>query len=435
MIIHVVKSGETLTSIADYYGVTAAKLIQDNDIINPNELVVGQTIVIAYPEQTYTVTEGDTLEGIASRFNVSILQLLRNNPSVSDRTYLEIGETLVISYKTGRQITTNGFAYGFIEKSTLIKTLPYLTFLSLFNYTVTKDAELIPYFDETEMIQLAKAYDVIPLMTLTTLTTSGVPDLAAANQILLSESLQEHLADNTLKVIQAFGYSGVNITFSYLGELNQELYYNLLSKLYNRLKPEGYLVFSTINPNIRDIGNRVDFSQVNYGALSEFADSLGFSNFVWGTNYGPPAPVSSNYNLRVFLDYITPMTPGNKIEIGTPVIGYDWELSYISSIDSNATSLTINAAIQLASNLSTSIDFDETSQTPYFLYNQTNYYGLPARHIVWFIDARTINSILDLIMEYGLQGKAIWNVMIFYSQMWLIINSQYEIVKFAELIK
>ncbi|BCJ93954.1 germination protein [Anaerocolumna cellulosilytica] len=435
MIIHVVKPGETLTFIADYYGVSQSKLIQDNDIINPNELVVGQTIVIAYPEQTYTVEEGDTLEGIASRFNVTILQLLRNNPSISDRTFLEIGETLVISYKTGREITTNGFAYAFIEKSTLIKTLPYLTFLSLFNYTVNKDAELIPYFDESEIIQLAKAYDVVPLMSLTTLTTAGVPDLTAANQILLSDSLQEHLADNTLKVIQSFGYSGVNITFSFLSELNQELYHSLLSKLYNRLKKEGYLVFSTINPNIRTLGDRVDFSQVDYGALSKYADTLGFSNFVWGTNYGPPTPVSSNYNQQVFLNYITPMVPGHKIEIGTPVIGYDWELSYISSIVSNATSLTINAAIQLASNFNIPIDFDETSQTPFFLYNQLNYYGLPARHIVWFIDARTINSILDLIMEYGLQGKAIWNVMIFYAQMWLIINSQYKIVKFVELIK
>lgn len=435
MIIHVVKSGETINSIAEYYGVSATRLINENTITNPNELVVGQTIVIAYPEQTYTVVEGDTLEEIAAKFNVSIFQLLRNNPDISDRTYLEVGENLIISYKTSREITTNGYAFPFIDESILIKTLPYLTYLSVFNYTVTREAELIPYSDESNIVQLAKTYEVVPLMTITTLTTSGIPDLDAANEILLSETLQERLADNALSIIKATGYAGVNVTFSYVGELNQELYKNVLSKINTRLKSEGYLVFSTINPNIRDIGDRVDFAKVNYGSFSEYADGLIFLNFVWGTNYGPPGPVSSNYNQRVFLDYIAPLTSGNIIELGTPVIGYDWELTYTSSMDSNATSLTINAAIQLASNLNIPIDFDETSQTPFFLYNQVNYYGLPARHVVWFIDARTINSILDLIMEYGLEGKAIWNIMIFYSQMWLIINSQYKIIKLAQFIK
>lgn len=57
MDIHVVQPGETIYSIAEKYSVSATRLIQDNGLIEPNNLVVGQTIVIVYPEQVYTVQE------------------------------------------------------------------------------------------------------------------------------------------------------------------------------------------------------------------------------------------------------------------------------------------------------------------------------------------------------------------------------------------
>ncbi len=84
MVIHVVQSGETIQSIADYYQVSAERLIIENAIINPNDLVIGQTIVILFPTLTYTVQSGDTLLRIADNFGVSIMHLLRNNPYLSE---------------------------------------------------------------------------------------------------------------------------------------------------------------------------------------------------------------------------------------------------------------------------------------------------------------------------------------------------------------
>ena len=60
MDIHVVKSGDTLYSIALQHGVPMSQLILDNQLPEPDRLVVGQAIVIQYPEQTYTVQAGDT---------------------------------------------------------------------------------------------------------------------------------------------------------------------------------------------------------------------------------------------------------------------------------------------------------------------------------------------------------------------------------------
>ena len=34
-----------------------------------------------------------------------------------------------------------------------------------------------------------------------------------------------------------------------------------------------------------------------------------------------------------------------------------------------------------------------------------------------------------MVPQYGVEGVAIWNIMYFFKQMWLLINSQYEIRK------
>lgn len=53
MDIHVVKPGDTLYSIALSHGVPMSRLLEDNQLPDPSRLVVGQTIVIQYPERTY----------------------------------------------------------------------------------------------------------------------------------------------------------------------------------------------------------------------------------------------------------------------------------------------------------------------------------------------------------------------------------------------
>jgi spore germination protein len=134
MDIHVVQPGDTIKSIADQYNVTVTRLIQDNGLTNPDNLVTGQTLIVLYPKQTYTVKEGDTLTGIADSFGVTTMQLLRNNPYLSDREFIFPGEEIIISYDTDGFIGGYGYAFAYINMDILKKTLPYLTTLSIYNY-------------------------------------------------------------------------------------------------------------------------------------------------------------------------------------------------------------------------------------------------------------------------------------------------------------
>ncbi len=423
MDIHVVQEGDTIYSIAEKYGVTVDRLIKDNGLDNTNSLVVGQTIVITYPEQTHIVQEGDTLNSIADTYQVSIMQLLRNNPYLTNRENIYPGETIVISYRTNGSITTNGFTYPYIKKESLFEVLPSLTYLSIFNYTATVKGKIKSYYDDSEIIQLAKEYGVVPLLIITTLTNKGEPNIKIAFDILLNEKNLENHINNLLDIVKTKGYYGINLIFSYLKEINSSIYLNFIKKLSNRLQGEGYLLFITFNLKFQEANEEL----TDFSAMSKIVNGVIFLELVWGTNWGPPSPVSNINITRNFIESIISSVPADKIILGTTTISYDWQLPYQPDV-SGAFSLTIDSAINLAYNVGAVIEFDETSQTPFFQYYQI-ITGYPAQHIVWSIDARTIDAQVKLIKEYGLNGIGIWNVMIYYFQMWTIIHSQYEIVK------
>lgn len=45
-IVHITKLGETYKTIAANYGITLAKLLQDNYIYNPNAITAGKRLII-----------------------------------------------------------------------------------------------------------------------------------------------------------------------------------------------------------------------------------------------------------------------------------------------------------------------------------------------------------------------------------------------------
>lgn len=433
MIIHVVQSGETLYSISTSYGISSSRLIQDNGLTSPNELAVGQTIVIVYPKEIYTVREGDTLQSIAYDHNITLMQLLRNNPYLINREFIYTGESLVISYEDEkiRNISTNGYTYPFINREILKKTLPFLTYITIFNYRVTVEGEIID-IDDMEIIQLAKEYRVAPLMLITALTEDGIFSSEVTHTILNDQELQNKFIDNILTILKAKGYYGLNIDSQYILIEDRQLFVDFTEKITNRLNNEGFQVIVTLTPRTLEDGTITIYESIDYQGLGQAANGLLLISYEWGSSFGPPAAVTPINVVQVLLDFAVTQIPPEKITLGIPIIGYDWQLPHIQGV-SRAYSLSSTAAIELAVAEGATILYDETAQAPYFYYTETSR-GEPTQHIVWFKDARSIKALTDLVPFYGFPGIGVWNVMTFFTQMWFIINTQYDIEKIETLL-
>jgi len=429
MEIYVVQQDDDIYSIAKKHTISVDRLIQENGLFYPFDLIIGQALVITHPKQSHIVQQGDTLQSIADLYNVPLMQISRNNQSLSDKKYIYVGETLVISYNTKGRITTNGFAYHFIQKETLLKTLPNLTYLSIFNYSTVDKGEIISYNeDDSYIIKTAKDYGAIPLMIVTTLNQQGDTNKEIEKGILLNEEYQENTINNFINIMKSKGYQGINIIFNYINKESQLLYEYFLKKIAIRLQTESFLFFVTINYQWQIINGKITLEQVDYEKLSPYVNGLIFLRLEWGTHFGPPVPVININNAIALLDYVESVVTQDKFIFSIPMIGYDWSLPYIPN-KSSANSLSINVVLDIAYSANTIIELDENSQTPFFYYTPLDN-DINSKHIIWFIDARTMKAFLELIYQKGLNGCGIWNVMIYNSQLWTIINSQFDIVKY-----
>lgn len=429
MIIHVVEPGETIESIASKYNMSIQRLLDDNGLKIQDGLVVGQSIVIAIPELTYTVQDGDSLSEIALKYKVTIMDLLRNNPWLAEREYIFPGDVLVISYSRTGKITTHGNTFPYVSVNTLKKTLPYLTYLSIINYTATEDGEIITHYDDSEVIEFAKAYDVLPLMLVTTLSLRGEANVRTEFELLLNEEIQDKQIENVINILKEKGYFGVNVSFQYVDYNNIPMYERFYSKYVTRLYEEGFYAFETINPNITFTNGEINFERIDYTIVNQLARNIIFFRNKSAFATEPPSPITSIHVVETYLNYLEEFIPTDKIVIGAVTHGTVWELPFYAGI-SDVNLLSFERVLDLARFHEATIYFNEESQTPFFRYS-IDRGEKQVEHIVWFIDARTISAWLDLVKEHELLGTAIWNIMIYNPQFWLMINSQFEIEKFS----
>lgn len=286
MNIYVVQPGDTIESIAERFGISPERIIQDNELTTPENLVEGQTIVILQPNRTYTVMEGDTLESIAATQGVSLMQLLQNNPDLGDRDVLYPGETLYIDYDTEkvREIAINAYAYPFIDRTVLRKTLPYLTYLTLFTYGFTPEGNLIPIDDE-EIIQMAREYNVAPMMLLSTFTEEGTFSNQLAHEIFANQEAQDVLIQNIINNMREKGYYGLDVDFEYILPEDRENYVAFITNLRERLNAEGFMVMVALAPKTSSDQPGLLYEAHDYQALGEAADEALIMTYEWGFTY------------------------------------------------------------------------------------------------------------------------------------------------------
>ena len=91
---HTVSSGDTLSEIAQTYGVSLQELIAANpQIANPNRIYPGDEVNV--PAGTYEIQAGDTLSSIADRLGTTVSELVDAN-DIANPDLIFAGDVLVV---------------------------------------------------------------------------------------------------------------------------------------------------------------------------------------------------------------------------------------------------------------------------------------------------------------------------------------------------
>ena len=379
MEIHVVKQGDTVDTIAAFYGVSPASVIYDNQVGYPYALAVGQALLIS-------------------------------TSPVSEPTF---------------SAYSGGYAYPFIEEMVLQETLPFLSYLFIFSYGFTTEGELVPpTLDDQFMIQWAYRLGARPILTLTPFGPDGMFNNYLITTMVNDEVVKNRLFQNLLAAMNEKGFQGVDVDFEYILSADRVPFADFVADLQNFLTPYGYTVSVALAPKTSDDQPGLLYEGKDYGLLGNAADWVLLMTYEWGYTYGPPMAVAPINKVIEVVNYAVTRIDPSKIHLGIPNYGYDWPLPYEKGV-TKARTISNTEAVQIAIRAGVPILFDETAMSPYFTYTENG-----IRHEVWFEDVRSLTEKYSLLPSYQLRGISIWQIMKLFRPAFLLFQDMFQIQKF-----
>lgn len=262
---------------------------------------------------------------------------------------------------------------------------------------------LVPYwFGVTENGTLADQSDA---GTLATLRQLGVPVLAllynfagVIHRLLTTESLRRSLIANILNMLNSKGFLGVNIDFEFVPPQDRPFLTTFMAELYQALKPYGYLVTISVPPELRDDPTHPFSGAFSYPDLARYSDQVYV--LAYDEHVAEPGPVASIGFVRQVLAYALSVIPREKIRLGMAVYGREWSDRNRLPIE-----LSYEAAITTARNHGVAIRYDVEAQEPTFTYEENG-----VRHVVWFENIQSFAAKLNIAIQEGIPGIAVWRL-------------------------
>ena len=234
MHIYTVKSGDTIFKIARKFSVSPMKIIENNELENPDSLSVGQKLVIVTPTRTYTVRGSDNVMRICDRFDIKKRDLYLKNPYLCGKDNLYRGQLLTIKEDTAPYgiAAANGYYFPKTSEERLSLCLPYLTYITV-ALGLREGGEIKFALDDTDVVKRAQEGGKIPLMRIYD------KDL----------DFDEKYADELILLSKTHGYKGITLAPYRAMRENREGLGAFLFRLKEKLKEYGMLLFLEADGN------------------------------------------------------------------------------------------------------------------------------------------------------------------------------------------
>lgn len=286
MFIYTVKAGDTLSQLSMQFGVPINRIAADNALGNPNNLSIGQSLVISSDSIRYVVREGQTLYSLSQEFEVPLDELIAANPDANPIS-LQVGQVIIIPQSENisrRPAVLNGYAYPSITDYALECAFSFLTFISPFSYSITPNGEIIAP-DVDELIIAARSNGVMPLMTVTNIF-EGTFSTEVLSQILADPEASERLVSSILSEVESKNYFGVNLDMEYIAPEDRESYNNLLRNISERLHDNGYILVTAVAPKYSADQQGILYESHDYAQQGKWADFVVIMTYEWGFTFG-----------------------------------------------------------------------------------------------------------------------------------------------------
>ena len=419
-IYHVVMPGESLWAIAGLYNTTVEEILRSNNIANPNIIHPGLRLFI--PAPIHRVVPGETLSQIAEKYGVSVESLVIAN-NIKNPDLIFPGMILVVPIAVRPEIFVNGFIYMLGQQAGPIinEVADNLTYVSPFAYLIRENGTMEP-IDDDAAINASLENNIVPMMAITNFTSTQLGE-NLAHVVLNNPDIQDTLLDNIINIMQEKGYKGLNVDFENVLPADKVPYNEFMQKTVDRLHPLGYFVSSSLAPKTRADQPGLLYEAHDYEAHGRIADFVVLMTYEWGYRLGPPRAISPLNLIRQVLDYAVTVIPRDKIFFGFQLYARDWALPHV--VGQQARTFSVQEAIRLGVRYGAVIQYDSIAQSPFFRYRDEN----GVMHEVWFEDARSAQAKFETVKEYRLGGISYWALGYPFPQNWTLLEDNFIVKK------
>lgn len=317
--------------------------------------------------------------------------------------------------KTILGFTTNDYKGDTGSYNSLVNHHDTVNSIATFSYQLNDEGNLsLTGESQLAAVSYANSNNIKPLVLVHNYV-NGQFNRDIAHAVLSNEGKRGNLINGILDVINRQGYAGVNIDIENVYWYDRQLYTDFVKEVKNALSSQGYITTLSIPAKTADyFANNNWGGAFDYSELGKYADQVLIMTYDEHYFEGAAGPVASLSWVDSVMQYATQTIPANKILLGIAGYGYDWS-------GTGTRALTFSGIEKLISGQGIQPSWDESSQTPYFIYYQDG-----IRHEVWYENAKSISIKLDLISKYRLGGIGIWRLGYDNNNFWNAIKDKLE---------
>lgn len=261
-------------------------------------------------------------------------------------------------------------------------------------YALDRSGRVVPMWN-AEKQTLRAAMSGTRLMPTIQNAVDGRFDSELVRSLIGTSEARERHAEEITRLVVEKAYDGIDIDYEALPSTDRASYSAFIRLLAEKLHSEGRLLSVTVHPKTSDSQNWSGPGSQDYSAIGAAADSVKLMvyDYHWSTS-GPGSIAPLDWAAAV-VGYAVSTIPAEKVIVGLPWFGYDWQGSIGKGI-------VHSEAIALAGSVNATVTRDESGEAVFHY----------ADHVVHFQDAaayqRKVRHILELHPNVG--GFTTWRV-------------------------
>jgi len=239
------------------------------------------------------------------------------------------------------------------------------------------------------------------MQTFATVSNFGKTDFVPfiAHNIVNHPAVRANAIRNMLAVVKTYGYSGINVDFESVPHKDRAAFTRFIRAVAHAMRAAGYLTVVSVPAELQDDPNDAWTGAFDFKALGRDADVLQLMTYDENGPWGPPGPVAGLNWVEPCAQFAVSVVPANKISLGIPAYGYDWNLTRGTGVQ-----IHWKNTPALIAKVGAVPQWDAASSSPYFSYTADN----GTSHVVWYEDTQSIPLKSALAVTYNLAGVSVF---------------------------